>query len=100
MIPTPAANRPHDTLRAGLGKSKFSVCAACHGVNGKGNTALGAPNLTDDVWLHGFGKEFIVEMINRGKVNMMPAQKDRLSEEQIKLLSAYVWGLSNKDLAK
>ncbi len=91
---------PHDTLRAGLGKSKFSVCAACHGVNGKGNTALGAPNLTDDVWLHGFGKEFIVEMINRGKVNMMPAQKDRLSEEQIKLLSAYVWGLSNKDLAK
>ncbi len=91
---------PNDTLRAGLGKSKFTSCAACHGVNGKGNTALGAPNLTDDVWLHGFGKEFIIEMINNGKANMMPAQKDRVSEEQIKLLSAYVWGLSNKGLAK
>ncbi len=91
---------PNDTLRAGLGKSKFTSCAACHGVNGKGNTALGAPNLTDDIWLHGFGKEFIIEMINNGKANMMPAQKDRVSEEQIKLLSAYVWGLSNKGLAK
>jgi cytochrome c oxidase cbb3-type subunit III len=91
---------PHDSLRAGLGKSKYSVCAACHGPTGKGNTAIGAPNLTDDVWLHGWGKEFIIEMINNGKVNMMPAQKDRLNEEQIKLLSAYVWGLSNKGLAK
>ncbi len=90
----------HDSLRAGLGKSKFSTCAACHGVDGKGNSALGAPNLTDDVWLHGFGKEFIIDIINNGKTNAMPAQKDRLSEEQIKVLTAYVWGLSNKGLAK
>ncbi len=91
---------PHDSLRAGLGKSKYSACAACHGVDGKGNSALGAPNLADDVWLHGWGKEFIVEMINNGKTNAMPAQKGRLSDEQIKLVSAYVWGLSNKGLAK
>jgi cytochrome c oxidase cbb3-type subunit III len=91
---------PHDSLRAGLGKSKFSACAACHGVGGKGNEALGAPNLTDDVWLHGWGKEFIIEMINNGKNNAMPAQKGRLSDEQIKLVSTYVWGLSNKGLAK
>jgi cytochrome c oxidase cbb3-type subunit III len=90
---------PHDTLRAGLGKSRFSACAACHGVDGKGNQALGAPNLTDDVWLHGWGKEFIIEMINSGKTNAMPAQQGRLNEEQIKLLSAYVWGLSNQNTA-
>ena len=40
---------PHDSLRASLGKSKFAACAACHGMDGKGNQALGAPNLTDDV---------------------------------------------------
>jgi cytochrome c oxidase cbb3-type subunit III len=91
---------PHDSLRAGLGKSKFSACAACHGVDGKGNQALGAPNLTDDVWLHGWGKEFIVEMINTGKTNVMPAQQGRLSEEQIKLLGAFVWGLSRSGAGK
>jgi cytochrome c oxidase cbb3-type subunit III len=91
---------PHDSLRAGLGKSKYNTCAACHGIDGKGNTAIGAPNLSDDVWLHGWGKEFIVEMINNGKSNAMPAQKGRLSEEQIKLVSSYVWGLSNKSPAK
>lgn len=94
------SGNPHDSLRAGLGKSKFTACAACHGVDGKGNTALGAPNLTDDIWLHGWGKEFIIEIIYNGKTNVMPAQKDRLSDDQIKLLTAYVWGLSNKGLAK
>lgn len=58
---------PHDSLRAGLGKSKFSACAACHGVGGAGNPALGAPNLTDKVWLHGYGQESIIAMINTGK---------------------------------
>ena len=87
---------PNDSLRAALGKSKFTACAACHGVNGKGNEALGAPNLTDDIWLHGWGEQTIVAMVNAGKVNQMPAQEDKLSPEQIKLLSAYVWGLSNK----
>jgi cytochrome c oxidase cbb3-type subunit III len=90
------SGHPADSIRAGLGKSKFSACAACHGVNGKGNAALGAPNLTDDVWLHGWGKEFVIGMINNGKNGMMPAQKDRLTEEQIRLLTAYVWGMSIK----
>lgn len=90
------SGHPSDSIRAALGKSKFSACAACHGVTGKGNTALGAPNLSDDVWLHGWGKEFIVGMINNGRTGMMPAQKDRLTDEQIRLLTAYVWGMSNK----
>lgn len=87
---------PHDSLRAALGKPKFGACAACHGIDGKGNQAVGAPNLTDKVWLHGWGEEVIVAMVNNGKSNQMPAQKDRLTESQIHVLTAYVWGLSNK----
>ncbi len=87
---------PHDSVKAALGKSKFGVCAACHGVDGKGNQALGAPNLTDDIWLHGWGENAIVAMVNNGKVNHMPAQEGRLTDSQIHVLASYVWGLSNK----
>ena len=90
------SDSPHDSLRASLGKPKFAACAACHGMDGKGNTALGAPNLTDDVWLHGWGEAAIVNIVNNGKVNVMPAQVDKLTEAQINVLSAYVWGMSNK----
>ena len=86
---------PHDSLRASLGKSKFGACAACHGLDGKGNQALGAPNLTDDIWLHGWGENAIVAMINNGKNNQMPAQAQKLTEGQIHVLASYVWGLSN-----
>ena len=86
---------PHDSLRASLGKSKFTACAACHGMDGKGNQALGAPNLTDDVWLHGWGEAAITAMINNGKTNQMPAQAEKLTEAQIKALASYVWSLSN-----
>ncbi len=87
---------PHDSVRAALGKSKFGVCAACHGNDGKGNPALGAPNLTDDIWLHGYGEATIISMINNGKVNQMPAQADKLSAEQMRVLAAYVWSFSNQ----
>ena len=87
---------PHDSLKAALGKPKFAVCAACHGADGKGNQALGAPNLADDIWLHGYGEGAITAMINSGKVNQMPAQGGKLGEAQIKVLAAYVWGLSHK----
>ena len=90
---------PNDSIKAALGKTKFTACAACHGMDGKGNQALGAPNLTDDAWLHGYGEDAIVAMINKGKMNEMPAQKDKLTEDQIKVLAAYVWGLSNKSAA-
>ena len=85
---------PHDSLRAALGKGKFGACAACHGADAKGNQALGAPNLTDKVWLHGWGEEAIVAMVTQGKLNQMPAQEGRLTPSQIHVLSAYVWGLS------
>ena len=89
---------PHNNVAAQLGREKFVVCAACHGSNGKGNPALGAPNLTDKVWLHGWGEAAIVRMINQGKQNVMPAQGGRLSEDQIRVLAAYVWSLSQPTL--
>jgi cytochrome c oxidase cbb3-type subunit 3 len=58
--------------------------------------ALGSANLTDKIWLHGWGEEAIAAMINKGKVNQMPAQQSKLTEGQIHVLAAYVWGLSNK----
>jgi cytochrome c oxidase cbb3-type subunit III len=90
------SNSPHDSLRAQLGKSKFSACAACHGPTGKGNPAMGAPNLSDDTWLHGWGEQAIINIINTGKSNEMPAQAGRLTEAQIRVLASYVWGLSNR----
>ena len=87
---------PSDSVRAALGKTKFAACGACHGADGKGNPALGAPNLTDNIWLHGYGENAIVAIINNGKVNQMPAQSDKLGAAQLQVLSAYVWGLSNK----
>ena len=91
---------PHDSVRANLGKPKFAVCAACHGADGKGNIALGAPNLTDDIWLHGYGEAAITSMVVNGKVNQMPAQADKLTEAQIHVLTSYVWGLSNNAVVK
>jgi cytochrome c oxidase cbb3-type subunit III len=90
---------PHNPIAAAAGRAKFAACAACHGAEGKGNQALGAPNLTDKTWLHGWGEEAIVSIVNHGKTNVMPAQGQRLSAEQIHVLGAYVWSLSQSSLA-
>lgn len=87
---------PHDSVKATLGKPKFAACAACHGSEGKGNPTLGAPNLTDNTWLHGWGVEAVVKMINEGKTNVMPAQNAKLTEQQIHVLTGYVMSLSKK----
>jgi cytochrome c oxidase cbb3-type subunit III len=92
------SGNPHDSLRAQLGKPRFAACAACHGADGKGNPALGAPNLADDIWLHGWGEQAIVAIINHGKTSEMPAQEGKLTEAQVHVLASYVWGLSNKAL--
>ena len=71
-----------------------AICAACHGVNGTGNPQIGAPNLTDEVWLHGGSETWIVETINKGRKSVMPAHKQVLDADKIHLLTAYVYGLS------
>lgn len=90
------SDSPHNSLWAQLGKPKFASCAACHGPDGKGNQALGAPNLTDKVWLHGWGEQAIAQIINQGKQNVMPPQGSRLTPEQVHVLAGYVWSLSQR----
>lgn len=89
----------HDPVKAELGKSKFAVCAACHGPTGSGNPALGAPNLTDKTWLYGGSLASVIETINKGRDNQMPAFKDLLGEGKVRVLAAYVWGLSETQTA-
>lgn len=85
----------NDSALAAKGKLKFeTVCAACHGQDGKGMHALGAPNLTDKVWVYGNSEARIVEAITKGRANQMPAMKEFLGEAKIHLLSAYVLNLS------
>ncbi len=84
-----------DSIRVERGKPLFAqTCAACHGAEGKGNPQLGAPDLTDDIWLHGGTQDAIVETIVKGRSNQMPAHKDILSPAKIHLLAAYVYSLS------
>ncbi|MDO6424518.1 cytochrome-c oxidase, cbb3-type subunit III [Saccharophagus degradans] len=85
----------HNVEKAAQGKPLFAQnCAACHGAKGKGVQAVGAPNLTDDTWLYGGSLEEIAQTINNGRSNQMPAQKDRLREEKIHVLTAYLLSLS------
>jgi len=86
----------HDSIRAERGKALFAQnCVACHGPEGKGNPALGAPNLTDKTWLYGSGEPTIIETITKGRTSQMPTFKDRLSAARIHLLAAYVYSLSH-----
>jgi cytochrome c oxidase cbb3-type subunit 3 len=87
---------PHDAVRASQGKEKFAACAACHGADGKGMHAVGAPNLTDGIWLHGWGEEAIIRSVNQGFTNQMPGQSALLNDAQINVLAAYVLSLSSK----
>lgn len=90
----------HDAAAAERGKPNFARCIGCHGAEGKGNPALGAPNLTDKVWLYGSSEATIVETITNGRTNMMPAHKEFLGEQRSHILAAYVYGLSKAQQAK
>lgn len=80
---------------ARAGGEKFAqLCAACHGVDGRGNLAMGAPNLTDGTWLHGGSLGAVRETIEKGRMGTMPPHAARLGETRVKLLAAYVLSLS------
>ena len=78
----PAGQRAFDSIRARLGQEIFGACAACHGADGKGMQAMGAPNLTDKVWLHGWGEAAVIAMINNGKTRRHAAAASRLSRNR------------------
>lgn len=86
---------PADSLRAGKGQEAFNSagCSGCHGPDGKGMQALGAPNLTDKVWLYGSSESTIIETITKGRNNQMPAWKEFLGDEKVHVLAAYVLSL-------
>lgn len=87
--------RQHDAQRAEEGSKLYAAnCVACHGADGKGNTALGAPNLTNNIWLYGGSPKAIVQTIAEGRQGQMPAQRDFLGEAKVHLLATYVYSLS------
>jgi cytochrome c oxidase cbb3-type subunit III len=84
---------------AAAGKEKFQqLCVACHGADGKGNVAMGAPNLTDNIWLYGGSQAAIMKSISDGRSGRMPAHGEFLGEAKVHLLAAYIYSLSNKEL--
>jgi cytochrome c oxidase cbb3-type subunit 3 len=84
-----------DPDMAAAGQARFqTVCMACHGMDGTGNQALGAPNLTDNIWLYGGSPADIEATINNGRNGNMPAHENLLHEDRLRLLAAYVMGLS------
>ena len=91
-------SRPdQDPAQVAAGQPIFAAnCVACHGDNGKGNLELGAPNLTDEVWLYGGDNASIVTTIDKGRQGHMPAWEARLSEVQRKILALYVVDLGAK----
>ena len=87
----------HDASLADAGGKVFaSYCAGCHGADGKGNQALGAPNLSDDVWLYGRSPELIKTTIRSGRQGLMPAQHEQLRASKIRLLTGYVYSLAHQ----
>ena len=90
------SGREADADRVRAGKQVFNQsCAVCHGPDGKGQIAMGAPNLTDNTWLYGGSPGVIRQTLIEGRQGQMPAHKDFLGEDKVHLLAAYVYGLSN-----
>jgi cytochrome c oxidase cbb3-type subunit 3 len=84
------SGRASDPVKAALGKERFAACAACHGPQGKGNPALGAPDLTDASWLYGGSRAAVEQSIREGRSGVMPAFRGRLSEEQARAVAAWI----------
>ena len=84
-----------DATKAAAGQVHFpTLCPACHGMDGKGNPLLGAPNLTDGAWLYGGDAATLKQTLMNGRNGQMPAWGDKLGEQRIKLLAAYVTKLA------
>jgi len=90
------SGRSQDAAKAEAGKARFEMmCAACHGADAKGTKAMGAPNLTDNIWLYGGSPGKVRESISKGRNGRMPAHADFLGENKVHLLAAYVYSLSH-----
>ncbi len=89
-----------DDALAAKGQASFvTICAACHGTDGRGNPALGAPNLTDDIWLYGNDFATIKATIRDGRNGQMPAHRPLIGEDRARLAAAFVLALSQQAVA-
>jgi cytochrome c oxidase cbb3-type subunit 3 len=88
------SGRDVDAALAAQGEAKFAVCAGCHMADGSGNQVLGAPNLTDNIWLYGGSPRSIKESIAKGRQGVMPAHKEFLGTAKSHILAAYIYSLS------
>ncbi len=88
------SGRAGDPEAAARGRQLFlDNCAACHGEDGRGSREVGAPNLTDEIWLYGGEAENIRAQVTRPRHGVMPAWAGRLPPESIKMVTIYVHGL-------
>ncbi len=99
VLATPGQSMQNDFMAAQGKKLYDGVCVACHGVEGKGNQAVGAPDLTDSYWMYGGSKESLRQTIVSGRHGVMPAHRALLGETRSRLAAAYVWSLSNPPTA-
>ncbi len=84
-----------DPVLAQAGAARYAMfCIACHGPDARGNQALGAPNLTDDIWLFGADPEALRVSVAEGRYNEMPAHEALLGPERVRLMAAYVLSLT------
>ena len=91
------SEKGQDKALVAQGQKKFAMfCVACHGADGKGNHLMGAPNLTDNTWLHSFDSSMIETIVMQGTSGQMPAHGELLDDGSIKVLAAYVYSLSHE----
>lgn len=90
------SGQPHDAAAAAAGQAQFAICSACHGADGKGNQALGAPNLTDDVWLYGGTPEALEQTIGHGRSGRMPPWRDRLGDDNTRVIAAWIYSQASR----
>ena len=95
VVSLSGGDAPAELAQAGEAKFK-QVCAGCHRPDGTGNQQIGAPNLTDDAWIYGSSMAAIKEAITNGRMGKMPAWKERLGEDRVHVVAAYVYSLSNR----
>ena len=91
------SGREVDSAARTTGKSLYDAnCVACHGADGKGNLALGAPNLTDSVWLYGGSPLAVTASVRAGRNGVMPAHEEFLGPDKVHLLAAYIYSISRE----
>jgi len=94
------AGREHDSAAAARGEAHYkTVCIACHGLTGEGNAVLGAPDLSNDIWLYGGSAEAIATAVRDGRTGIMPSQADLLTEDKAHVLAGYVTSIQSAQTA-